>query len=662
MKILESENSGPYRNPYNPPTALIVDFFYSATGGTKETNHTLMLQSLLFQLLSQDASLFPLFQPTYRRRRTNFNFKWQHQELKDIFTSLSSLRASSAATRIYILLDALDESVDLERREILRLLEKLCSTKSDRTFKCLVASRRLPAVEIDHSAWNMIVLEQKNRVDIQILIQSGVQDIQRQPGLSAIDFQFALDYMTEHAEGVFLWVALVFKELNGLASTGPSQEELETCLRKLPTDLGEFYSFIIKQLVEKSKPNQGLSGPLEKGAKMLSWVVFAERPLKLKEFQDAVAMPSSPENFNPRPGFLEHTRLSDIQSRINACCGPLIEIRDEFVRLLHLSVREYLLLPGGAGPPFHVSKERGDQEISSCCIRYLCLIACQPQSKAIANWENQDYNEFVGWLSGFPLLLYVLHYVLPSLRFAYDSTISTDISVLCQLLGENHASRSLLGHWLRTLPQFEHLDLRPANDCPQFQYRCLVSAVRRSDLTVTEVILYLNEDILRGDFEVLQTAITIGYPGMVEMLLNSGADPNAQGGRYGNALQLASFYGYADVVERILNAGADVNAQGGCFGDALQAASIAGHEHVAQILLNAGADPNAGGGYYGGAVWGALCAQRSDIVQLLVDHGAVPPRLPPTQRSHLHLVSPGVLLPTDLLYGSRNRQEKKRLR
>jgi ankyrin repeat domain-containing protein 50 len=39
----------------------------------------------------------------------------------------------------------------------------------------------------------------------------------------------------------------------------------------------------------------------------------------------------------------------------------------------------------------------------------------------------------------------------------------------------------------------------------------------------------------------------------------------------------------------LINSGADVNAQGGALGNALQAASYGGHEKVVQMLMNAGA-------------------------------------------------------------------------
>jgi len=73
-------------------------------------------------------------------------------------------------------------------------------------------------------------------------------------------------------------------------------------------------------------------------------------------------------------------------------------------------------------------------------------------------------------------------------------------------------------------------------------------------------------------------------------LLEKGADVNAQGGQFGNALRAASTWGHEAVVRLLLEKGADVNAQGGGrYGNALRAASYGGHEAVVQLLLENGA-------------------------------------------------------------------------
>jgi ankyrin repeat protein len=63
----------------------------------------------------------------------------------------------------------------------------------------------------------------------------------------------------------------------------------------------------------------------------------------------------------------------------------------------------------------------------------------------------------------------------------------------------------------------------------------------------------------------------------MQLLLKHGADVNAQGGDYGNALYAAYSGGYDKIVQLLLEHGADVNAQGGDDRNALYAACSRGH-------------------------------------------------------------------------------------
>ena len=92
--------------------------------------------------------------------------------------------------------------------------------------------------------------------------------------------------------------------------------------------------------------------------------------------------------------------------------------------------------------------------------------------------------------------------------------------------------------------------------------------------------------------KALQEASAGGHYQLVKQLLENGADVNAQGGYYGNALQAASAgchglpqaalsggytlqlraasaKGHNQIVQLLLNKGANVNAQGGSYGNAL---------------------------------------------------------------------------------------------
>ncbi|KAK6433944.1 hypothetical protein LTR95_009872 [Oleoguttula sp. CCFEE 5521] len=112
----------------------------------------------------------------------------------------------------------------------------------------------------------------------------------------------------------------------------------------------------------------------------------------------------------------------------------------------------------------------------------------------------------------------------------------------------------------------------------------------------------------------------------VKLLLEIGADANAQGGEYGNALQAACKRFDEEeaikVVDMLIQHGADVNAQGGLYGNALQAACTSGHEKAVEILIGKGADVNAQGGKCGNALQTACAIGREKLVELLIQNGA----------------------------------------
>ena len=62
---------------------------------------------------------------------------------------------------------------------------------------------------------------------------------------------------------------------------------------------------------------------------------------------------------------------------------------------------------------------------------------------------------------------------------------------------------------------------------------------------------------------------------------------------FGTTLDAASLGGHEKIVQLLLDKGAEVNAQGGFYGNALQAASVKGDEQVVKILLDKGAEVNA---------------------------------------------------------------------
>ncbi|KAH8672104.1 ankyrin repeat-containing domain protein [Tricladium varicosporioides] len=111
---------------------------------------------------------------------------------------------------------------------------------------------------------------------------------------------------------------------------------------------------------------------------------------------------------------------------------------------------------------------------------------------------------------------------------------------------------------------------------------------------------------------------------LAKLLLDGGADPNADHERYGTILQFSALRSSPKVVEWLLEAGSDPNdIPSGEYGTALQAATYRGQKETVQILLKHGASPNLRcSGEFGNPLQAAINHGDEDIVHLLLDAGA----------------------------------------
>ncbi|MGL4399682.1 MAG: ankyrin repeat domain-containing protein, partial [Luteolibacter sp.] len=96
-----------------------------------------------------------------------------------------------------------------------------------------------------------------------------------------------------------------------------------------------------------------------------------------------------------------------------------------------------------------------------------------------------------------------------------------------------------------------------------------------------------------SDEPVLVTAARAGHADCVEILLNKGADPDANGNNRQTALMWAAAAGHEKVVALLVQKGVDVSKQLGSGFDALMFAVRGGHIAVVKQLAAAGASATA---------------------------------------------------------------------
>jgi len=299
---------------------IVAAFFYSSRGKIPtEMSHTLMLRSLLYQILRGNSRLFPCFQSKFRELcKAKDGPTWTLNDLRTVFLSL---RGTRTPVTIYIIVDAMDES-DLDGRPgILAFLGEQCSSKSPCVFKGLIASR--PYEDIgDHLAkFSRISLQEENAKDIKTVIFKGVET--RKCKIEPRQLEKVRKYLMDHSHGVFLWVSIMFKELDQLAKQGLNETKLEKLLRSLPGEVRYLYKGIIERLQTESSDPEGAK-------KMLIWTAFADADLTTRELWDAIVLPPSHHGpFTPTADFLSRERLGwlGFDDLILTYCGGLIEVR-----------------------------------------------------------------------------------------------------------------------------------------------------------------------------------------------------------------------------------------------------------------------------------------------------------------------------------------------
>ncbi|CAG9980385.1 unnamed protein product [Clonostachys byssicola] len=124
---------------------------------------------------------------------------------------------------------------------------------------------------------------------------------------------------------------------------------------------------------------------------------------------------------------------------------------------------------------------------------------------------------------------------------------------------------------------------------------------------------------------------------IVHLLVTKGADVNQQAGDdETTALQAASLRGQLGMVQFLLENGANINQGCGYYGTALQAASTGDHCDVVQFLIENGAHVNQEAGrHFGTALQAAIRFNRPEIARLLLKEGAEAIQISANELKHL---------------------------
>ncbi|KAK5747553.1 hypothetical protein LTR17_000196 [Elasticomyces elasticus] len=569
--------------------STVVYFFFDVNDSNKQSFDK-MLRSLMFQLYKQVPAA-----RTQLDKMCEGNQQPQTPALLTLWTALAF-----TVDDMSVVVDALDECKDWQD-----LLYQLPFIKC-KQVRLLLTSRTEQEIEASLCRWVLkddVVSVPQSPVDddIRKVVRKRIaenHDLQdrwrAQPEvLTTIESR-----LMDKADGMF---RLVVCQLDLLPNC-LDRRSLDKTLRDLPKTLAGIYTRILHQIPDEHK---------EPAIRLLQFLLYGERPLRLEEAVDAIAVeldetpPFKPQYRMPEPREVARycsslTKISimqdsdDEESEAEDSDAEDSDAEDSDekgsdeedsdkedsgvsevvqIQLAHASVNEYLvseLVP--VNFKSSLEPKLAHEAIVSVCVAYLITAA---------KLSASDY-------SG-------------NLPFAY----------FCAR------------HWLVHAYKVEKRNLESS---------AWAVALLTSDRTRAYWLSVCGPEGSHDVNEPLPSPLYFAcYGGLtdtVRVLLEQGADVNAHGGSCGNALNAASLQGHEKIVQLLLDNRANIDDNRPSrdynkdYPNAIYIASRAGHEIIVRLLLERHPNINACGGTYISALNVACRAPHAEIVRLLLEAGA----------------------------------------
>ncbi|RII13199.1 hypothetical protein CUC08_Gglean004499 [Alternaria sp. MG1] len=552
----------------------VTVYFYFDFKDSQKQNSEAMLCSLLRQLLQCLAVAHKDVDALFLSCKNGGKQPSLH-ELLDVMP-----KVMRQFTHVYIVLDALDECT--QRSELMSMLESVIGWKLDMVH-LLLTSRKERDIEMSlegHIEEDNVVSLQRDIVneDISRYVRNRLhEDKALAKWNKDADIRQEIETaLMSRAGGMFRWAAC---QLDMLAKSR-NLAALRKSLASLPQTLDQTYDRILTAIREEDRVY---------AIRILQWLTFSERPLTIEEVAEVAAIDIQGEPIFDRDEVLiDPLEVLDICSSLITVTGSAEKRENEdgrladprIISLAHYSVQEYLVsdrIKQGPANQYHMQEGESHEAIMKGCIGYL------NQSQGPISTAQFDISA---------LAIYSAEFWISHFRKAGDEKEN-----ICRLALSVFSKDNPVYHsWLR------------------------LSDPELADFEGPELERELNDMATP-----LYYAARLDLSKITQLLLDQGADVNAQGGECGNALMAASDGGHMVVAELLINAGANVNSIHELDGSPLCLAAEKGDEAMVKLLIDAGADINARmpkSCDWDNALQAAIGSKEETTVKLLLEAGA----------------------------------------
>jgi ankyrin repeat protein/Cdc6-like AAA superfamily ATPase len=611
----------------------IASFFFNARGEALEKTTEGCYRTLLHQLHEQVPGLLTSIRiPAISEKDQS----WPVEVLQGILRESVLLQEQDP---LVLIIDALDECVEEDIRDMVRFLENLTAASHLHgvTLWICLASRHYPSISTRFCESLVVEAAYDHAKDVRNYVQDHL-NVE-----STVYRSLLSDQLVRRSEGVFLWAVLVVRNINEEFDQGATQDQLQYHLSKIPNDLSVLIGSIV---ASRASDKHCLPA--------LLWMLSGHYGMTLGDIYHGIKLGAG-TLVSP----LQDSHVVDMANMVRFVVnvsGGLIEMADKRyidsgadvedyekgghgLQFIHESVRQYILSGGLASLDSRLScnvAPNSQAILLDWCQTYIQLplpsrtyFPVDHKTRKVV-WDKPmgDYADHDAVrdrvIQAFPLLEYISDYMLHHMDAAFagncyelnwlcDFPLQDWINVMNVMLfeGAYYVPSTSLLHFLLQHPYVEStfdtgiikgiLERYPAK-----------STTLNHDEDTMEVVQKRGAEICIGkdlnDFcgglygTPLVAAATVRTRPYVQMLLDRGADPNICGGGardhqhleggWEAPLQAAAWQADIDVVTLLLDHGANVNHRGGSHGSALSAAMWSLHEGCQQLLLDRGADVN----------------------------------------------------------------------
>ncbi|KAF7554286.1 hypothetical protein G7Z17_g3000 [Cylindrodendrum hubeiense] len=580
---------------------------------------------LLASLLKQLTQCLPTFPESLESLYNKHSDKHSRPSLEEISNTLQFV--ATLYSKVFIIIDALDESLDVDNN-CMKFLNEVFKLQDKTKANIFATSRPLPDIT-EIFKGTLLLNIRATQGDVKEYLEGHMAELRR---FVQDDQQLQENIKTgisEAVDGMFLLAQIYLDLLNDKVTRNAVLGELERMNKQKKASGGNMDDVLNKAYdTVMDRINGQKLGLKELAIQVLSWISCAKRPLNTSELQHALATKTGRSE-------LDHGDQVQIGDMVSVCAGLVtVDEHSNIIRLAHYTTQGYF------DRKRDTLFQNPEASITRVCVTYLSLNSfergfCPSDEEfekrirlnafydyAANHWGNhardgpglcQEVIDFLGSKkkvesSSQALMVMKLY---PAEDYSQDVPTNMTGLHLIAYFGIINGAELLISA--------ENVNLVDSWGRTAISY-----ATEKGHEAILKLLIDKGADIESENESgrtPLSWAAENGHDGVVRLLLDEGVDIESEDEYSRMPLSWAAENGHEAVIKLLLDKGADAGTWNDYGNTPLLEAAQNGHEAAVKLLLDKGADANVTDNYGWAPLFWAASGGYEAVITLLLDKG-----------------------------------------